>query len=116
MSQKSSSLLPLLLVALLAVACEKIDLPKETPHCVKAKIRDMSQGNDASGLTEVYSYLVDGTTYYLFVPGCCDQFIELYDDQCHYICAPSGGITGQGDGNCPQWSGTPETTLIWEQP
>ncbi|CAF4247670.1 unnamed protein product, partial [Rotaria sordida] len=37
---------------------------------------------------------------YLGTSNCCDQFDPLYDGECNYICAPSGGIRGDGDGKC----------------
>ena len=45
----------------------------------------------------------DGQRFYLFTPPCCDQFNKLYDANGHYVCAPSGGFTGGGDGRCPAW-------------
>lgn len=41
-----------------------------------------------------------GSTAYLFVAPCCDQFNVLYDADGRRLCAPSGGITGRGDGRC----------------
>lgn len=40
---------------------------------------------------------------YLFNAPCCDQFNRLYDADGRYICAPTGGFTGQGRGDCPAW-------------
>lgn len=45
----------------------------------------------------------DGQPVYLFISGCCDQFNRLYDGEGRFICAPSGGIAGSGDGRCPAW-------------
>ena len=45
----------------------------------------------------------DGLRFYLFKPLCCDQLDKLYDVNGRYVCAPSGGFTGQGDGRCPAW-------------
>ena len=99
----------LLLSALLFVSCEKLDVPKDTPACIKAKIRAEDKPLSIS------RWNVDGKTYYAIRPDCCDAFNEIWDEQCNYICAPSGGITGQGDGNCPAWSEVGVYTLIWER-
>lgn len=40
---------------------------------------------------------------YLFNAPCCDRFNKLYDAEGRYICAPTGGFTGQGSGDCPAW-------------
>ena len=38
---------------------------------------------------------------YGITPGCCDFYNVLLDTSGNAICAPSGGITGRGDGRCP---------------
>jgi hypothetical protein len=45
----------------------------------------------------------DERPVYLFTPMCCDQFTRLYDAEGRFICAPSGGFSGAGDGTCPAW-------------
>ena len=52
---------------------------------------------------------------YYVPPQCCDQFSTLYDADGAVICAPDGGITGRGDGKCPDFfqSRTNEK-LFWE--
>jgi hypothetical protein len=84
--------------SLLTISCEKIDVPKGTPRCVKKKIR---KENDKC-LDKVFKYNYQGDDVYLFVPGNCpDALYELYDGNCNLICSPSGGISGEGDGECP---------------
>ncbi|MEO6277899.1 DUF6970 domain-containing protein [Roseateles sp.] len=46
----------------------------------------------------------DDRPVYLFTPLCCDQFNPLYDAEGRFICAPSGGFGGAGDGKCPAWA------------
>lgn len=46
-------------------------------------------------------YVWNGQTVYWFDFGCCDMYIEVYDAQCNYLCAPEGGIMAGGDGRCP---------------
>lgn len=38
---------------------------------------------------------------YLIMSPCCDQFNYLYTAEGVRVCAPSGGLTGRGDGRCP---------------
>lgn len=45
----------------------------------------------------------DGQPFYLVTPLCCDQFNPLYDAHGRFVCAPSGGFAGNGDGRCPAW-------------
>jgi len=46
--------------------------------------------------------LDDGQVVYLAVAPCCDRFNDLYDALGNPVCAPSGGLSGAGDGRCPQ--------------
>lgn len=60
----------------------------------------------------------EGQTYYTLQAGCCDRFNELYDAKGQYLCAPSGGFTGQGDGKCTDWraalkAGESNARRIW---
>lgn len=74
------------------------------PQCIKTKINDiLSQPiwNPPATITQ-YSY--NGQNTYLISSNCCDQFINLYDESCNHICAPSGGFTGRGDGKCPDFA------------
>jgi hypothetical protein len=40
--------------------------------------------------------------YYLFIEPSCvaDCFADLFDAEGRHVCAPSGGLTGRGDGRC----------------
>lgn len=65
---------------------------------------------------QISSYLYQGKTVYLVTPDCCDQYISLYDDNCNFLCAPSGGLTGKGDGKCPDfYDKATKGTLIWKK-
>ena len=44
---------------------------------------------------------INGTVYYQAIAPCCDKFNPLYDERGRYVCAPTGGYTGRGDGQCP---------------
>jgi hypothetical protein len=94
--------------------CRKADLELGYPNCVEKMIEDIEDRNDNPPQARISRWEVDGLTYYALDPGCCDQFIELYDEDCNYVCAPSGGIGGQGDGLCPSWTEQPTITLVWE--
>ncbi|MGV6862457.1 MAG: DUF6970 domain-containing protein [Putridiphycobacter sp.] len=68
----------------------------EAPYCINQKIKKQNPLKVYQNKTE------DNGIYYEFFPDCCDQYVELYDSDCGYVCAPSGGITGGGDGDCPE--------------
>jgi hypothetical protein len=46
------------------------------------------------------------TVYFEPVTRCCDLFSTLYAADCTVICAPDGGISGGGDGRCPDFDGS----------
>ncbi len=62
----------------------------------------------------IYRYEYKGKIVYYVPQQCCDQFSTLYDEQGQVICAPDGGITGKGDGKCPDFRGEAKNErLIW---
>lgn len=46
-------------------------------------------------------YELNAKSYYLLTAPCCDRMNPLFDAQGAYVCAPTGGYTGRGDGSCP---------------
>lgn len=56
----------------------------------------------------------NGKTVWGIPAPCCDQFNVVVDDSCKTVCAPSGGITGRGDGKCPDFqSKATGETQVW---
>lgn len=108
---------PLVLLAALffsLAACEKPDLNIDVPSCVERKIRSIKKEDARNPPAQVWKWEVDGHTYFYITAACCDQYNYLYDDNCNRICAPDGGLTGTGDGSCPEFKGEITKTLIWE--
>jgi hypothetical protein len=67
---------------------------------VQQKISEIKAQPKWNPPAEINEYEYNGQRVFLVTADCCDQFITLIDDKCNYICAPSGGITGNGDGKC----------------
>lgn len=100
-------------------------LPLTNPRCIKAKpglpdciqsqidaIRKQPKWNPPA---EVNEYIFEGRTVYLFSSPCCDQHNKLYDIDCNYICAPSGGYTGRGDEKCTSFNEEAKhVRLVWK--
>ena len=114
MNQSMVITIGLILTALTLSSCEKPDLAKEAPNCIERKIRKIMAKDVWNPPASVWEWKVDGKTYYYITSDCCDQFNYLYDDKCNEVCAPDGGFTGTGDGNCPPFNGPVERTLLWE--
>lgn len=51
----------------------------------------------------IVQYEYKGAVVYYVPPRCCDVFSDLYDIEGNVICHPSGGLTGDGDGLCPDF-------------
>ena len=66
--------------------------------------------------TAVYLARYQGKTAYLVVPPCCDMFDKLYDENGSFLCAPTGGFGGGGDGKCAIQKGDDmRIKIIWRQ-
>jgi hypothetical protein len=103
---------------LLASACRKdsfVDKNK-TPECLERKIRQWKAGDADEPYTQVWKYKYNSETVYYVPPVCCDLPGILYDEKCNIICNPDGGITGSGDGQCPDFfSDRTGEELIWKK-
>lgn len=105
------------LVIFLAIAAKKCDKDKfeGVPACILQKIDKIRKEPKWNPPAEVYEYSYKGKQVFYFSSNCCDQYNVVYDDQCNYICAPSGGITGKGDGKCPDFADSArKIRLVWK--
>lgn len=92
----------------LNMTCETVDI--DAPACVKTLIKDDPQP------IEVWRYRFEDQTVYYVAADCCDFFNSLYDSNCNLICHPSGGFTGNGDGNCTEFhDDATDGVLIWKK-
>lgn len=103
----------IVLLSSLSIGCNSPDLEKDAPPCIQRKIKDIQKEDVWNPPAEVWEWKVDGNTYYYFTSSCCDQYNYLFDENCNQICAPDGGFTGNGDGNCPNFSGSIQKSLVW---
>jgi len=54
--------------------------------------------------------------FYFLPSRCCDVFSDLYDAEGALVCHPDGGITGDGDGNCPALGEMLREEIVWRDP
>ncbi len=102
-----------LFIILQSQSCKK-EKGTRVPPCIQDKIEAIAQQPKYNPPATVYRYLYAGRYVYLFSSNCCDQYNYLYDKDCNVICAPSGGITGRGDGRCSNFKQmATDETLIW---
>ena len=87
------------------------------PDAIQSKIAELKAQPKANPAYEVWSYKYQGQTVYLVSAPCCDNFNTLYDGCMRVMCAPSGGFTGRGDGNCTDFAQqATEPKLVWRDP
>ena len=115
--------LPFLVLATLvigAAACSSSSSPSEpagTPPWLQSLIAQIESAPVTNPPSAIFRYRYAGGTVY-FRPGrCCDIPSDLYNETGELICHPDGGITGRGDGRCPDvFSSRSEEQLIWRDP
>lgn len=101
-------------ILFLIISCEKSNIDIDVPSCIENEIKKIKIEDVRNPPAQVWKWEVDGQTYYYISSDCCDQYNLLYDNNCDIICAPDGGITGMGDGNCPDFREPIKKTLLWE--
>ena len=88
---------------------------KVIPACILEKIEAIKKETKWNPPAEINEYEFEGKTAYLITSNCCDQYNSLVDSNCNVICAPSGGLTGKGDGKCNDFAQTAKhVKLIWK--
>ena len=100
---------------LLACGCSHSVPPQsENPVWVDDLIAKFQADPVGNPPQSIYRYSYEGQTVYYVPPQCCDQFSKLYDMNGSIICAPDGGLTGNGDGRCTDFfNKSTGGILIW---
>lgn len=70
------------------------------PGCIQQKIDSIKKLPVWNPAAQIEEYEYHGKKVFVVSADCCDFFTTAYDENCNYICAPSGGFTGRGDGLC----------------
>jgi len=99
----------------LATACNKYKYSFDIPGCIQNKINTFKaepKGNPPKSITE-YNYQSKRVFY--VPPQCCDQYSDLFDENCNLLGHPDGGITGKGDGRFPNFfTEAKDAKVIWK--
>lgn len=105
--------IPLLLFLATPAGCAST--PTADPPWVGAMITQMQNGPPGNPPLSLWRYTYNGMTVYYLPPQCCDQFSVLYDGKRNRICAPDGGMTGNGDGRCADfYQKRSAQKLLWQ--
>ena len=85
------------------------------PTCIQSMINDIESKPVWNPPASIYKSQYNNQTVFLVSSDCCDQYINLYDENCNFICAPGGGISGDGDGRCADYYDSRiATTLVYQ--
>ena len=105
----------MLAAALTLCACSHSATPPSVnPAWVAQLIAKFQSDPVGNPPQSIYKYDYKGQTVYYVPPQCCDQYSKLYDANGSIICAPDGGLTGQGDKKCSDFfNESTNRTLIW---
>ncbi len=108
----------ILLAALVSLApeqCAKKAVANQLPACVNQQIEAIKRQPQWNPPAQVDEYSYNNKTVYLFSADCCDQYNAVYDEGCKVVCAPSGGLTGKGDGRCKDFFDVAKhVRLVWK--
>jgi hypothetical protein len=84
------------------------------PKWLSKLIHQLEVAPSANPPDRIIRYEYRNGFVYFLEAGCCDQFSRLYDANGKLMCS-TGGITGGGDGNCPDFfTERKDEKVIWE--
>ncbi|HEX6191973.1 MAG TPA: hypothetical protein VFZ42_06400 [Chitinophagaceae bacterium] len=110
-------LLLLSLPALMQDGCKKKNQNSsqaEIPTCIQQKIDSLKKEPKWMPPAQIDEFIYNGKTVYLFNSDCCDHFNIAVDTMCQYVCAPSGGFTGRGEGCADFEKKAKHIRLVWK--
>ena len=90
----------ILVLVLVSFSCSKHVLQtKGMPLCIQQKIETFKSEPKGNPPQAIIQYTYHKKTVFYVPPQCCDQYSDLFDENCNLIGHPDGGITEGGDGN-----------------
>ncbi len=113
-SMKSILFTITIFLVIAANKCRKENLPR-LPGCIQSKIDAIKSEPAYNPPAVVKEYNYAGRRVFYFSSDCCDQYDMVVDENCNAVCAPSGGITGKGDGKCVDFFEIArEVRVVWQ--
>lgn len=78
-------------------SCTK-NVLQTTPSCILQMINTFKNEPKGNPPQSIIQYTYHKKIVFYIPPQCCDQYSEVFDENCNLIGHPDGGITGGGDG------------------
>ena len=110
---------PLSILCILCASCdEKTPVaPEPTPQWLTTLIRNFEMQPVANPPVAITRYEYKGEKVYFVPPRCCDIWSDLYRADGTTLCHPDGGLSGNGDGRCPDFfTERKNAQIIWQDP
>jgi uncharacterized protein DUF6970 len=112
----------LVLIGALSTACAKESLVPRArvddvplPGWLTAMIDQFEDPSLANPPAFIARYTYQNQVVYYVAPRCCDIWSTLYTSTGAVLCAPDGGLSGEGDGRCPDFAARRRDELIvWQ--
>ena len=102
---------------LIGTGCGPAAPPDDRPQWIRKLIAQSQKEPVGNPPQSVWQYVYKGRKVYYVPPQCCDQYSRLLDENGTPLCAPDGGMTGDGDGKCPDfYDERSQEKLIWRDP
>jgi hypothetical protein len=91
--------------------------PESTREWLTALIRNFEKQPVANPPVSITRYEYKSEVVYFVPPRCCDIWSDLYRADGTTLCHPTGGLTGNGDGRCPDFLAERKNPqVIWQDP
>ncbi|MCB0704256.1 MAG: hypothetical protein KDC34_03065 [Saprospiraceae bacterium] len=85
------------------------------PVCIENLIAEWESNPVTNPPSSVFQYEYNGMMVYYLPPMNGDIYSNLYNENCEIICHPDGGLTGTGDGQCPDFAKMRKNErLVWK--
>lgn len=112
---KKSIFLILMFLTFYANHCSHPSSADEYPEWLEEFIIQFQNEPVRNPPQSIWQYEYGGKIVFYIPPQCCDQYSILYDSDGNIICFPDGGLSGYGDGRCPDFfSERKNEKLIWK--
>ena len=104
----------ILLFVALSAACARPVTEDTTPDWLTALIAQLESEPVANPPAVLAQYEYKGQTVYYLPPRCCDVPSVVYGQAGNVICSADGGLTGKGNGRCPDFfAERKDEKIIW---
>jgi hypothetical protein len=93
--------------------CKKEETP--VPACIQQKMDSIKQRPQSTPPVQLHAWDYNGRRVYLFTAPDTNALVKVFDENCQYVCAPSGGPAGYGDSLCADfYQAAIHISLIWK--